>query len=285
MDAHEYILSKQISWARNKNIKLVGSKGERGRPVYTAELKDNLFQPLGLSVKADFESGDGGELSGRPSKMCALHSSSALGVNIFQYWLKAKQVPAITSACGFCNKSNESSRNIRFEQKYPISNSFRFSPNMDVAIENSSASRYAVFAIECKFSEAYSSHGHSGLKAKYLELREIWDGLPHLRSFAESISPQDKGFEHLHPAQLVKHILGLTRTFGRNKFRLLYLWYDCLGREGAKHRDEIGEFTSVAKKDGIPFHALSYQELIIRLSGQFESEHRSYIKYISERYL
>jgi hypothetical protein len=47
---------------------------------------DNLFEPLLSEVKGNFEEADGGELSGKPCKMQAVHSSSALGVNIFQYW-------------------------------------------------------------------------------------------------------------------------------------------------------------------------------------------------------
>jgi len=54
------------------------------------------------------------------------------------------------------------SQNIRFETKYPISSKFQFSPNIDVVIENSQKSKYKVFAVECKFSEAYSSRRHAG---------------------------------------------------------------------------------------------------------------------------
>jgi len=34
----EYIVSKQIQWAKNNNIPLIGSKGERGRATYTVDL-------------------------------------------------------------------------------------------------------------------------------------------------------------------------------------------------------------------------------------------------------
>lgn len=285
MKAFEYILSKQVIWARNNKISLIGSKRTHGRPAYTLKLEDNLFGPLEQSVREDFERGDGGELSGNPSKMCAIHSSSALGVNIFQYWLKINQIPTISAACGFCSKNNNISHDIKFEQKFPIDEEFKHSPNIDVVIKNTDESKFRVFAIECKFSEAYSSQGHAGLKQKYIKLKEIWDGMPHLYNFAKSISPDDHKFYHLHPAQLVKHILGLTKTYGKGGYRLLYLWYDCLGHEGAKHRDEINEFAAILEKDGINFHALSYQELIIRLSTQCLNSHRNYINYISSRYL
>ena len=64
----------------------------------------HLFEPLERTVREDFEKGDGNELKGHPAKMQAVHSSSALSVNIFQYWLKNKQVSVIAAACS-CNSS------------------------------------------------------------------------------------------------------------------------------------------------------------------------------------
>lgn len=288
MNSYEYILSKQIQWAFNNDIKLVGSKGTRGRLAYTRHLDDNLFQPLGPEVKGYFEQGDGGELIGKPDsppKMHAVHSSSALGVNIFQYWESVNQVTEIAAACGLCNKNSKAPRKIEFEKKFPISHHFQFSPNIDVVIKNSSKSSCKVFAIECKFSEAYSSHGHSGIDPKYLKIESIWEDLPNLHSFSESICPDDTQFSHLHPSQLVKHILGLKAKYGKNKFRLLYLWYDCIGYEGSRHKDEIDEFKKVTKADTIRFHSLSYQELIIKLAKEYRDSHADYIKYITSRYL
>lgn len=50
MNASEYILSKQIQWAHNSNIKLIGSKKVRGRLAYTRS-------------KSNFS----GEIRGKPS--------------------------------------------------------------------------------------------------------------------------------------------------------------------------------------------------------------------------
>jgi hypothetical protein len=146
-------------------------------------------------------------------------------------------------------------------------------------------SRFKVFAIECKFSEAYSSRRHSGIDTKYLDLENIWKGLPNLHRLSKKISPEDNRFKHLHAAQLVKHILGLNKKYGKNKFRLLYLWYDCLGDVGSIHREEVEEFKKKVKADNIYFHALSYQELIIKLSKEYRDTHGDYIKYIANRYL
>jgi hypothetical protein len=204
--------------------------------------------------------------------MQAVHSSSALGVNIFYYWKRIDKIPLIAAACGFCSKNNTSPQDINFEVKFPISAEFPRSPNIDVIIKNSSESRFMVFAIECKFSEAYSSRNHSGISPKYIELNKVWDDIPNLLKLAKEISPDDNKYSCLHPAQLIKHILGIKEKFGKNKFRLLYLWYDTIGLESAKHHVEIEEFNNIAKADGIHFHALSYQDLTIRLAKNYRNK-------------
>ena len=285
MNAFNYILYKQIQWAYRNNTMLTGSKGNRGRKAYTQKLNDNLFKPLMVEVRNNFTQADGRELTGNPCKMQAVHSSSALSVIIFQYWKRINQVSAIAAACGFCSADNTSSQGINFEVKYPISGKFSRSPNIDVVINNSPESRFKIFAIECKFSEAYYSRTHSGVSPKYIELNKVWDNMPNLLKLAKTISPNDNRFAHLHPAQLVKHILGLEEKFGKNKFRLLYLWYDTIGPESAKHHKEIEEFTKITKADGVYFHAMSYQDLIIKLAKKYRDTHRDYIDYISDRYL
>jgi len=276
MNGYQYILTKQTEWAKN-----------RGRLAYTKDLDDNLFQPLLPDVRKSFSEGDGGELgsAGFPGKMQAIHSSSALGVNVFQYWKSISAVPVIAAACGFCRRGSEVSCDIQFEEKYPINDSFGFHPNIDVGIHNKPEAKIQRFAIECKFSEAYGSHKHGGLKKKYLDCGDIWDDIPKLRAFAQRISPDDKEFKHLHPAQLIKHILAMKRQFGRDGFRLLYLWYNVLGEQGNYHQDEVAEFAKVARKDGIKFHSLTYQELITTLANQLLSDHHEYVRYLTERYL
>jgi hypothetical protein len=84
---------------------------------------------------------------------------------------------------------------------------------------------------------------------------------------------------------LIKHILGLKAKVGKSGFRLLYLWYDVLGKEGAVHREEIEGFSDIARADEVKFHAMTYQELMVRLCTDFRQDHDSYIRYLTERYL
>lgn len=288
MNAYEYILAKQIAWARRNQITLQGSAIDRGREAYTKHLQDNLFQDLHPDTKAEIEEGDGGELTGnatKAAKMSAVHSSSAIGVNVFDYW-KEKDIPQLAALLGLCREDNKSAKAIHFEQKFKISSKFSFDPNIDVVIENDPENKIKAFGIECKFSEAYGSRVHPGLKEAYLtDIPEQWTDIPSLFEFAKTISPDDEKFKHLHPAQLVKHILGLKKAYGKDGFRLLYLWYDVLGSEGEVHRNEIERFKAIAKADGILFHEISYQELIVKMQGEPYETNKAYVDYLSGRYL
>jgi hypothetical protein len=63
------------------------------------------------------------------------------------------------------------------------------------------------------------------------------------------------------------------------------LWYDALGEAGALHRWEIDEFSDIAKADGVMFHSISYQELILKLERTLSDEHRHYVQYLASRYI
>lgn len=285
MNASEYIMSKQIEWAKNKGLQLLGSAGDRGRKVYTTKISENLFQPLNVKSKKELEGGDGGELksnAGQPAKIQALHSSSALGINIFDYWRESTDLSFLFSACGLSRTGRQLSGEIKFERKFKIDDRFKYAPNLDAVFYPSNKSK--IFAIECKFTEAYSSRYHGGLDQKYFTNDSVWDNLSATKILAQEISPDDRHFGYLHAAQLIKHILGLNREFGHSHYRLLYLWYDALGESGSKHRQEVEEFSKIIRSDGILFHSITYQELIVYLS-QYREQHEKYVSYLTDRYL
>ena len=260
--------------------------------MYTFDLLHNLYEPLQPDVRESFLRADGSELNGDPSKMQALHSSSALGVNVFQYWHRINEVSAIAAACGFCKEGSTTPQKIVFEDKYPIDSRFRFAPNIDIVFHNTDSSQVKRFAVECKFSEAYGSQGHDGLKEQYLNLSDIWNDLPNTHGLAKRLRSAEKGptapdpwFTYLHAAQLIKHILGLKTKFGKDGFRLLYLWYDVPGEEGQSHRKEIETFSDIVQEDSVKFHSITYQELIIKLADRHRLNHSGYVEYLTARYL
>ena len=292
MKGSSYIKSKQTLWAKRKNIALIGSQGAKGFPAYTQTLEENLFEPMNSSVFGDISKGDGGELKGNnnsSAKMKAVHSSSAIGVNLFHYWKTNGKIDNIAHACRLCAKQNKTQTDIRFEQKFPISKAFQIHPKIDVVIENNDEAQYKVFAIECKFSEAYSKRtdGKKGFDPKYFnnDILPLWKDIPNLNILAKTISPIDNEFKFLDSSQLIKHILGLKNKYGKKSFRLLYLWYDVLGEEGHEHRKEIERFTEYTKVDNVKFSAISYQEVITFLADNYYDSNEKYIDYITDRYL
>lgn len=318
MNGLDFIKSKQQSWAKRKGFNLLGgtipNKGEKN---YLYSLADNLFKPLSKENLDSYNSGDGNETKDsktRLAKMKALHSSSAIVVNLFQYW-QGKDVCPILNACKLTSRTNgvgsliknigsisfeknsivtsPLNYEIRFEDQFEIcedKSQFPHSPNIDVVIYTP----LSTIGIESKFTEPYSSRKHGGLKQKYVENLSFWNGLPNLYELAKEISPNDNKFQYLDAAQLIKHILGLTKSCtNKNKsnsrlkhgFRLLYLWYDVIGTEGAEHRKEIEQFAEIVKKDNIKFSHITYQEVIDKLSKEFYTENESYCNYLTDRYL
>ncbi len=287
MNPSEHIIVKQIEWAKNHNINLIGSRGPRGRKVYTTSVVENLFQPLNQQTREELIKGDGSELNGstnRPAKIQALHSSSALGINIFDYWRNFSDISVIVSACKLARAGKLIKGKIQFEQKFPIDDRFRYAPNLDVVIYPDNSKTIRVYGIECKFTEPYSSRHHGGLDEKYFENSAAWRKLSNTKSLAQKISPNDSDFAYLHAAQLIKHILGLNRKFGHGSYRLLYLWYDALGESGYRHNQEIERFSEMVSKDGVKFYSITYQELIVELA-KHRVEHEQYVKYLTQRYL
>ena len=87
--------------------------------------------------------------------MQAVHSSSVLAVNVFQYWQAIGQVGAIAAACGLCKPGAPANDSLRFEEKRLIAAGLGTPPNIDVALHNHApGAKIGRLAVECKFSEA-----------------------------------------------------------------------------------------------------------------------------------
>jgi hypothetical protein len=293
MNGLKYIQAKQQNWAKRKGLKLFGGTiPNEGEKNYLDSITANIFnQQLSEETYKNFIEGDGSETKDsktRLAKMKALHSSSALPVNVFQYW-QNKDIYPIAYACKLCAKrevaENISEINgIAFEQKFEIStdkNLFPRSPNLDVVIENS---KQGIYAIESKFTEPYYKTPE-GLSERYTSDKSFWKGITHLQDLANEISPDNNGFKYLDATQLIKHILGLKNNYPKSGFTLLYLWYDVIGNDGLEHRKEIEKFAEIAKKDNIKFRHITYQEVIINLSKEFYVGNEDYINYLTDRYL
>lgn len=297
MTALEFIKLKQKSWAERKygeNFELRPGTiaNEDGDKIYFDDYNKNLYAKLSEDNKNNYNKGQGGEIrdTTKRAPMKAAFSSSAIVVNLFQYWQEKKDItPLLKALMG--NKCPKILKNIEinFESKiFPIkiNNKTIATPNIDITItyEDENENKY-VIAIESKFTEPYKSKTYQGLGSKQYNDSSLWYDLPNIKEKRNITT------KHLDYPQLIKHILGL-RTETNNekiskdkKITLLYLWYDVPGTEGYEHRQEIEAFASIAKADGINFRHITYQEVIFNLKENYYDEHKDYIDYLVERYL
>lgn len=281
MNTFDYIKKKQQIWGIINNISLMGSEGERGEHNYTRSLVENLYMPLSEKSIEEFNKADGNEFKSK--KMNALHSSSAIVVNVVEFLKSSNQLDILAKALKI---PSTNIKNISYEEKFRIFPD-NIPPNIDLCFNYGNS----ITAIESKFTEPYQAREHPSLKEKYLKDFTMWGQIPNIHRLAEDIFKANKEFQYLDVAQLIKHVLGLLSYDPENnkKFRLVYLWYNAFGEDGFKHSCEISELSSIFNED-VKFQSITWQEVIIKL---FHSDIKDgsnnnaldYKNYITERYL
>lgn len=270
MRSRNAILNRQVAWARSRGL-LPDSRG------YLATIDDNLRKPLSTAAKAGFERGGGSELSernGDRAKMCALHSSAALAVNVFDHW--ADPGPVLR-ALGFDGVLKGA---MRFEAQFPTG--LRGTPpNLDVAFELDSG---MLVGIESKFTEWLTPKRSPGSAlAKYFrDGARHWEtyGLAACQALAADLAESVLSFLFLDAAQLLKHALGLART--RPNICLYYVYFDLQNDAGQLHRGEIDTFAARVGAE-LRFRSMSYQALyraLCRIGGV----DADYLGYLQQRY-
>ena len=317
MTALEFIKRKQKDWAEGKDFTLLpGTIGsETGNKIYFDDYNKNLYAKLSEDNKNDYNKGSGGEIrdtTTRRAPMKAAFSSSAIVVNLHQYWQNQEinKTPLLIALELVNDNDKVGDVKIKFEEKLQIKyedgkiiKNVKFgTPNLDVMIEFGDK----IIAIESKFTEPYTKkrNKNSHIQDSYTK-KSLWKDLPNIEKLAQAIHDENHHVENceikesidnlrktkrLDAAQLIKHILGLRTDNEKiskdKKITLLYLWYDVPGTEEAKeHQEEIEAFASIAKADGINFRHITYQEIIFYLKENHYAEHENYINYLVERYL
>ena len=273
MDAVQEIKDTQRDWATSKGIPF-DPKG------YVREVEANLYQPLSGRARRGYERGKGGELRGN---MGALHSSSALVVNLFDYWTDRDKSPLL-SALGAGPAGDVA---LDFEAPFPTGLGGT-PPHLDVSIKQNSG---FVHAVEGKFTE-HLGRATRG-KSKFLEsyfprTGGLWAqrGLPACQELAEELWAEERHggrqrVEYLDPRQLLKHALGLS-TNRAGRFSLVYLYYDWVGVRPEAHRQEVDIF-SERVGDETGFKALTYQSVFGRLRDSGKAD-AGYVEYLADRY-
>ncbi|MGB6201011.1 MAG: hypothetical protein WA871_00890 [Candidatus Acidiferrales bacterium] len=271
-DTRSQILGQQRDWAAKRGIEVDGSG-------YTKTLEANLFKQPHPDTLTDFQSGDGDELGRgeRRGKMQALHSSSALVVNVFDYW----RVRPLAWLAGAMSLPSEP-LSLRFEAQFHTG--LRGNPpNLDLALALADG---RTIAVESKFTEPYAHANQAEpFKDKYFPIgSDLWrgHGLPRCQALADRLHRSELKFERLNAAQLLKHALGLAQS-AVGKFGLFYLWYDFPSGEATQHGNEVKEFTDAIGSE-LDFRALTYQGLLSLALSDLGTAHGPYKHYIHERY-
>lgn len=274
MSTRDALLASQRRWA-NANRLTVDERGYL--PSYGA----NLWRPLSATALGCYHCGSGSELragKSRPAKMSALHSSSALVANVFDYWCGRDAAP-LYEVLGL----GVAEEHPRFEAQFPTGLDGN-PPNLDVAVRLRSG---ITLAIESKFCEWLTPKSAAKLpfKEKYFSpVPNLWAraGLPHSQRLAGAIQAKAEQFRHLDAPQLLKHALGLGTNL-KDQFVLWYLWYDWPSPESEKHRAEIERFASQTGGE-LRFRAFTYQEFFRALTQRCGGEHADYLEYLRGRY-
>jgi hypothetical protein len=303
----DYINQRQFAWA--------GIYGKALEPpilfdnLYTCVLNDNLAIPLSKKTEDEFNNGHGDELS---KKMRALYSSSAFGVNTFEYWrqkydnnlpngvIHANNAirPLIESLNLLINQNIQQINNISFEKQnviFPQMNKpekERKHPHLDINIE--CIGTLEDIAFECKYREPFykinkceSSSDWTKFEIYLKEPLTHWKGLENLHRFAR----EKRVFRYLDVVQLMRHILGLNIKHGniKDKYILVFLYCPSYFDDNVEYTNEIKQFINIANNDRIRLISLTYYDLFKSLYQNLlntsEKNDINYLNYNVARYL
>lgn len=242
---------------------------------YVSSVDANLWRPLSETSRDAFEKGSGSELK---CKMRALHSSSALAVNFFDYWTIGDRT-VLEKLLDLPSTPNS----MEFEAQFPTG--LRGTPpNIDVLIILDSGQ---TVAIESKFTEwlIRKSLRNPIFNPKYFPAADgPWKrrGLDACQSLAADIQIGRQQFLHFDAPQMLKHALGLATNL-HGSFSLWYIYFECRGRESAIHNAEIKMFADRVGAE-IGFKSLTYQYLFSRLERRATLVNSDYVEYLRRRY-
>jgi hypothetical protein len=190
LNGEAWIRREQAKWARTTQLEIDGAG--------YCQTPDLNLPWLTDQIRADLLEGDGNEfgIDGSRGKICALHSSSALAVNMFGYWATRPD-----DHLADVLRIRSGIESIRFERKFPTGIGRR-SPNLDVVIY---ARDKSLLAIESKFGEPFRKAGAKPFQEKYFPAdRNLWAevGLYDTQRAAEQIRT-DQRYEVLDARQIL----------------------------------------------------------------------------------
>jgi len=263
------VIEQQTRWATNN--------GFETKNAYVMSLAHNLRQGLSPDALRDFERGSGGELRQRgirPPRMHALRSSSALSVNVFDYW-RSRDARPLQRAFGLRDRIIR----VSFEEQFPTGLAGN-PPNVDVVLALE-GNQY--IAIESKFTEWLTPRERTIDPKYFADGARLWGQEKLPKCQALSLAFRDSApFKYLDAPQLLKHALGIGRT-RRGRHELWYMYFDWNCPESELHELELARFSELVGSE-IRFRAMTYQQLFKRLSRTVTPRDAAYMDYLTGRY-
>jgi len=274
MASRRSLLCRQRRWAQNAGL-AVDAAG------YLPTVGENLREPLSASALADFTVRGAAEFHDgerHAARMRAVHSSTVLGVNVFDHWNTANPAPLAKAL-----RLRAPIRRLVFEPHLPTVAGGN-PANPDIAIELASG---GLVMIECKFSEwlvPSRKRGNIFDRRYFRPAPGAWQqaGLPACQALADDLQSGREYFRYLEADQLLKHALGLKAT-GRAGQTLVYLYFDWPGRTALAHQAELQRFAEQIQSD-VDFFSTTYQLLFASLCQSAPSVAPGYPGYLQARY-
>jgi hypothetical protein len=268
------VRQRQLAWAKEV------ARVECDAAGYCAVPERNL-RWLTEEMRAQVEGGDANEFGaeGKPGKIGALNSSSALALNVFGYWQGKRGGDALAHALG----APAPVAKVRFGERFPTGFG---APDVDALLELADGS---LWAVESKFTEWFGHPGREPLSRQYFPAgKKVWAeaGLAGAQAAAQRHleAPQ---FDRLDAPQLLKHLLGLALQKGRARkkpWHLQLAWFREPGACAREMDEEIARFGALLGSDRARFSAITYQDLWSKLGPAVAAAHRDYAEYLSKRY-
>ena len=224
---------------------------------YLSEPRHNLIADARFEdVESDLLQGDGSELRGngrdRPAKFLAIHSSTALAVNVFAPFRQNASALRVPWGGNFSS--------LQFERKCPHGVGIGKPPNLDVVLEGTNG----VIGIESKFMETIGRHKAEFKPAYDADLQGARRETPWFREMQRLVADGET-YRWLNASQLVKHAFGLAFSFPHRPTTLVYLFWEPRNatayRLFAEHRAELARFAEAVSGGEPNFVWLSYPEL------------------------
>jgi hypothetical protein len=263
------VLLSQIHWAANANVHV-------DRAGYTDSLDANLWRPLSPRTRIVFRHGAGAALE---EKMRALHSSSALVANVFDYWSVQDAAP-LARALGVQGTIGA----IAFEAQKAAG-----LPGNPLALDVClTLTDGRAIGIESKFGEWLMARqpGSVPVRPKAADVESgRWAslGLPACQALAEAMFAGKRSFRYLDALQLLQHALTLASSPGHRGFALWYLYHEWEVPQAEQHRHELQTFAEQTG-DELGFRAITYQSVFKALARTAGKRHAEYLAYLSRRY-